>query len=114
MGRFLAVLLFIAAPYSVAEGQPFTETKRLEQGTPPAGQGWSGYDVDISGDTAVGSSRDAFSSPQSPGGVSVFERNLGGPNNWGEVKELIPNPGSYPDPLFAPTPRAVWRSTATR
>ena len=69
------------APETQAAG-PFEELAKL-----PAPEGlskeWFGYDVAISGDTAVIASygRAAY----------IHERNQGGPNNWGQVKKLTPS-----------------------
>ncbi len=47
-----------------------------------------GYSVSISGDTAVvGAYLNDDAGPQS-GSAYIFERNQGGPDNWGEVKKL--------------------------
>ena len=49
-----------------------------------------GYSVAIRGDTiVVGAYGDGgINHPQGLGSIYIFERNAGGPNNWGEVKKL--------------------------
>jgi len=49
-----------------------------------------GKSVSISGDTAiVGAPFDNSLTAGNRGSVSIFERNLGGPNNWGVVKKIF-------------------------
>lgn len=47
------------------------------------------YDVAISGDTAVISAVEDDDGGERAGAAYVFERNAGGPNNWGQVKKLL-------------------------
>ena len=57
-----------------------------------------GHSVSISGDTVVIGSPGAEAGPNSDQGAAyVFERNLGGANNWGEVKKLTSAEGAAND-----------------
>ena len=71
----------------------WTETQALT--TPDASQGDNyGTSVYLSGDTALVGSRRGDNCGIDFGAAYVFERNLGGPNNWGESRILCPsNPG---------------------
>jgi hypothetical protein len=60
-----------------------TETKQLAPVA--AGNAEFGYSVSISGDTVVVG---AFEKNSGAGAAYVFDRNTGGANNWGQVKEL--------------------------
>jgi hypothetical protein len=55
---------------------------------------WFGYSVSISGDTLVVG---AFTKYNSIGAAYVFDRNQGGANNWGQVKELIASDAAADD-----------------
>lgn len=90
-------LLAGVVSYSLVEAATsFTETKKLTQASPtPGGPGVFGWDVAISGDTAIGTAREPwrFLPPFTVGSASIFERDLGGPGNWGERVKLVP-PGT--------------------
>lgn len=63
----------------------FTQTKKFGK------TGGFGVSVSISGDLAVvGAYLDSNGGTNS-GAAYIYERNLGGPANWGEVKKLIPS-----------------------
>ncbi len=49
-----------------------------------------GYSVSISGDTVVVGAQGNAHAGTFSGAAYVFERNLGGANNWGQVRKLIP------------------------
>ncbi len=60
-----------------------------------ADQDWFGWSVSISGNTAiVGAISDDVGANNSQGSAYIFERNAGGPNNWGEVKHFIASDGA--------------------
>ncbi|MCW1922135.1 Ig-like domain-containing protein [Luteolibacter arcticus] len=75
----------------------FTEFKRLDQfdGTEAKAYGGFGYAVDISGDRiAVGvHSVNAPFGGLKPGRVRIYERDSGGANQWGLVREAAPADG---------------------
>ncbi len=57
-----------------------------------------GSSVAISGDTAVvGSLFDNVGNNADQGSAYLFERNQGGPNNWGEVRQLLASDGAAND-----------------
>jgi hypothetical protein len=57
-----------------------------------------GRSVAIYGDTAIiGTPNDDIGSISNQGSAYVFERNQGGPNNWGEVKKLTASDGAELD-----------------
>jgi hypothetical protein len=60
-----------------------------------------GRKIDISGDTVVASSNNEDGGPGDPtpnaGAAYIFERNLGGANNWGQVKKLTAGDGQMND-----------------
>jgi hypothetical protein len=57
-----------------------------------------GFDVALLGDTVlVSSHHDDHAGGVEAGSVYVFDRNLGGPNNWGEVTKLTAANGNYKD-----------------
>jgi FG-GAP repeat protein len=53
-----------------------------------------GLSVAIYGDTVIVGTSDTIGSNFSQGSVYVFERNQGGPNNWGEIKKLTASDGA--------------------
>jgi len=56
-----------------------------------------GNSVSLYDDVAlIGANRDDDNGAQS-GAAYIFERNAGGPNNWGEVKKLLPSDGATGD-----------------
>jgi hypothetical protein len=50
-----------------------------------------GWSIDLSGDTLVAGAPDEDELDTSAGAVYVFQRNLGGANNWGEAVKLLPD-----------------------
>jgi len=57
-----------------------------------------GISVAISGDTVVvGAFADTVGGNNEQGSAYIFERNAGGPNNWGEIKHLIASDGAADD-----------------
>jgi hypothetical protein len=61
-----------------------------------------GRSVAIHGDTAiVGASSDDSGSNIDQGSAYIFERNQGGPDNWGEVKKLTASDGAASDAFGA-------------
>ncbi len=81
-----------------AAGQPWSETKRLDEFESTSGKAYDGfgYSVDISGDRiavgihSTGSLLPAFNA----GGARIFERNLGGANQWGLARSIVPSDGN--------------------
>ena len=53
-----------------------------------------GHPVSISGDTIVGG---AYSNGLQSGSAYIFERDAGGPDNWGQVKKILPSDGAADD-----------------
>jgi CSLREA domain-containing protein len=59
-----------------------------------------GNSIAVNGDTIVAGARGADNgSTADQGGAYVFERNQGGPNNWGEVRKLTASDGARNDQL---------------
>lgn len=81
------------AAYPVVIDPILTNEKKL---TDPGGAPFDslGFSVSISGDTAVVGVPFA-----GPGAAHVYQRNLGGVDNWGEVKELMASDGVSGDQL---------------
>ncbi|MEE8156262.1 MAG: FG-GAP repeat protein [Phycisphaerales bacterium] len=48
-----------------------------------------GYSVSLSGDTAIVGAHRSNEAGINSGSASIFRRDFGGPNNWGEVVELV-------------------------
>ena len=79
-----AMALVLASGTNAA---PLTEVTKLTA-SDAQGNTRLGFSAAISGDTAiVGAVQDALGG--AAGAAYVFERNVGGPDNWGEVKKLI-------------------------
>ena len=71
---------------------PTGYVKKIIASDPATGAGFGGP-LALGGDTAIlGASGNG-----SIGAAYVFERNLGGPGNWGEVKKLVPSAGASGD-----------------
>ncbi len=69
--------------------EPWTLVKEI-LGNDTSGFDGFGYSVGVSGDrVVVGSYHDDHSGEIDPGSAYVFERNEGGPDNWGQVAKLI-------------------------
>ena len=67
------------------------EVKRL---SPRDGSCYFGEYVAISGDTVIVGDRWAFANGVDAGAAYVFGRNVGGPDNWGEVTMITPSDGT--------------------
>lgn len=106
-GAVLAVsgdILVAAAPSVTLDGEFFvraafvfmrdasgawTESKRLVASDREAFDQLGGSSVAIEGDTIfLGASRAKVGNALQQGAVYVFERNAGGPDNWGETRKL--------------------------
>ena len=57
--------------------------------SPPVASHQFGLIVAISGDRAI------VGAPGDPPEAYIFDRNQGGPNNWGQVKKFVGGPGVY-------------------
>ncbi len=70
-------------------GGPATwgEVKKLTASDAQAGD-WFGWSVAISGETAIVGALEEDAGGARAGAAYVFERDLGGPGNWGEVRKL--------------------------
>ncbi len=80
------------------EGDPdnWGQVKKIIASDGAAGDlfGWS---VSISADTVVvGAYKDQDNGPNS-GSAYIFDRDQGGPGNWGQVKKIIASDGAWPD-----------------
>ena len=59
--------------------------------TNPATNAWFGYAVAVEGDTIVVGQDNRTSTAFRGGYVHIYERNLGGINNWGKVRHILPS-----------------------
>lgn len=50
---------------------------------------WFGHSVGVSGELIVVGAVAAYEWPPNPGAAYIYERNEGGPDNWGEVSKLV-------------------------
>jgi hypothetical protein len=98
------------ASYPVTIDPTFVEIKKLTPSDGGVGKLFGGS-VAIYGDTAiVGASIDSIGNNNKQGSAYIFERNQGGPGNWGEVKKLIASDGAT-DNLFGASV-AIYGDTA--
>jgi hypothetical protein len=98
------------ASYPVTIDPTFTEVKKLTASDGSAGAGL-GFSVAIYADTAiVGAPGDNIGGKFFQGSAYIFERNQGGPNNWGEVKKLTASDGAFSD--FFGISVAIYADTA--
>ncbi len=65
------------------------QLKKLLSGS-PAADDWFGWSVDISGGIAVVGAYRADDRAADSGSATIFDRNEGGPGNWGLAKQLTP------------------------
>jgi len=87
-GAAILILLLGPAAFLRAASNPyFIELKQLTDSAGTA-RVFFGYRVAISGDTAVAGVPKERDANGNEGSVCIFERNAGGPNNWGQVKKL--------------------------
>jgi len=56
-----------------------------------------GQSVSIDGDTLVGGAKLSFGAGERSGSAFIFERNQGGPNNWGQVKKVTASDAAAQD-----------------
>ena len=63
---------------------------------------WFGQDVAIDGDVVVAGARNEDELGNNAGAAYIFERNKGGPDNWGQVQKLLADDGAFGD-LFGET-----------
>jgi len=85
---FLGALLLVAPSTGLQGGATrFTEIKKLTA-SDAADLDHFGTSVAISGNTVVVGAMYNDDVPSDSGAAYVFERGLGGPNNWGEIKKL--------------------------
>ncbi len=82
----LAVLLALAAPY-FAQAQPVSEVTKLTASDAEDGDQF-GISVAVGGETAVVGAYQEDGAGSNAGAAYLFERDQGGPDNWGEVKKL--------------------------
>ena len=85
--RLIAAAVGIASVGAVACGQ--SEIKKLLAGDGAANAQF-GIGTDLDGDTLVIGANQDSESGANAGAAYVFERNLGGPNAWGQTKKLTP------------------------
>ena len=84
----LAMALAFALPDNT-EAANLNEIKKLTASDAQAGDNF-GLSVAVSGDTAVvGAPREDAGGIHQAGAAYVFDRDQGGPGNWGEVKKLL-------------------------
>ncbi len=92
----VALLLSLFSTSSFALGTPITEFKKLLASDGMA-QDRFGYQIAASGDTLVAGAWGVDDMGSDSGAIYLYERNLGGPNNWGEVKKITPFDGEAID-----------------
>ncbi len=90
--RVLAVICLVGLASFIVPGRAdasnLEEVKKLTD--PDAGPGdWFGESVAISGDTAIVGANVENAAGQDTGVVFVYQRDHGGPDNWGKVTELF-------------------------
>ncbi len=84
-----------------AADQPWAETKRLDEFADASAKAYDGfgYAVAISGDRVVvgvhSVGGDLPSSPVDTGRARIYERNFGGANQWGLVRQVGPSDGVH-------------------
>src|ERR1700693_3721826 len=82
-----------AATYPVQIDPTFSQVTELTATDAASGDEF-GYSIKISGDTAVVG---AYQKNSSTGAAYIFERNQGGADNWGQVKELTASDAAQGD-----------------
>ena len=83
----LVMALALALPGG-ASAASFSEVKKLTASDAQAGDQF-GFAVAMSGDTAIVGAYLEDAGGSTAGAAYIFERDQGGPNNWGEVKKLF-------------------------
>lgn len=90
MKKAIYIFLFFFSSLAIAQDD-FTQIKKL-LASDGATNHYFGWSADIEGDFAVVG---AYLADNLVGAAYIYKKNLGGSNNWGELKKLSPENGTY-------------------